>query len=113
MTATSIDVIAAVLRKTNRMVVDDHRAHKTLLVDQLSKVDIIAQVGEQVVSLVDIKYHTIGYNALYIGDDGMVHISKDQVGAYYIEHNSSLEEAFAAHNVAPLTERKVTQITRL
>lgn len=70
------------LTTCNGVAIDDHMAHMTQLFDRLIIIKGVANITDAVVVAVNPDQGDKSYslNSLYIGDDGMVHVSKVQVG---------------------------------
>ena len=75
----NLDTIIATLKSVNNIAVDDHRT-TAVLKDQLRGIKAVGTIGENVVSFIPGEMRPCSINALYLGDDGMVHISKIAVG---------------------------------
>ena len=79
-TNTLFDQINATLTTLNGVAIDDHVDSASPLFDRLTLIKEIGILGIHVVAFDSSSDSTYSFNSLYMGSDGMVHISRSQVG---------------------------------
>lgn len=81
-TQASLAQVISTLKSIHNVAVDDHFTHG-ILRNQLRVIEAVGMIGEHVVSFEPKETLPYSVNALYIGDDGMVHISRLSYGVVF------------------------------